>query len=153
MSSNRWKLFVIATLLLASSLASVSAEDGITVLDGAWRKAMLAGDVNGLVACYAKDAVLSMPGDPPARGEAEIRASYEGFLKAFTVKEATLTSMGTASSGDISAGWGQFTLVVAPKAGGDPVTMKGHYTGVAKKTKGKWVYVSDHASADPAPAN
>lgn len=39
-----------------------------------------------------------------------------------------------------------------PKAGGADVVMRGHFTSVAVKRGGKWVYLVDHATDDPAPA-
>ena len=43
-------------------------------------------------------------------------------------------------------------LVVAraPKSGGSPVVMTGRYTDIAERRGGRWVYVVDHASAEPA---
>jgi VCBS repeat-containing protein len=39
-----------------------------------------------------------------------------------------------------------------PKAGGAPVTMKGRFAEVSVEKDGKWVYLVDHASAEPPPA-
>jgi len=43
---------------------------------------------------------------------------------------------------------------MVPKAGGDPITMKGRFVEVCRKIGGKWLYVIDHASVPmemPAP--
>jgi ketosteroid isomerase-like protein len=42
---------------------------------------------------------------------------------------------------------------VVPKAGGDPIPMKGRASVVTKKIGGKWLYLVDHASVPlPPPA-
>ncbi|MCA1582638.1 MAG: hypothetical protein LC796_14850 [Acidobacteria bacterium] len=46
--------------------------------------------------------------------------------------------------------WLPDTLV--PKASGKAVTMSGRFSEVAEKRNGRWVYVLDHASAEPAPS-
>jgi hypothetical protein len=43
-------------------------------------------------------------------------------------------------------------MKLQPKKGGDAVVLKGRYTAAAKRIGGQWVYVADHASAEPAPA-
>jgi len=35
---------------------------------------------------------------------------------------------------------------------GKVTTIKGRYTDVQEKRHGRWVYINDHASAEPAPA-
>ena len=46
---------------------------------------------------------------------------------------------------------GTTNSVVAVMEGGDPVVMKGRFTAVGKQIDGKWQYVADQASAEPAP--
>jgi len=135
-------------LLLASSGAF--GADGIERLDQARRKAITANDLNGIVACYAKDAVLWAPDAPPAKGEEAIRKSYSDLLAANTVTNASLTNTHYQMCGNLSIGWGEFTLTLSPKSGGNPTILSGRFTAVAKKEGGKWRYVVDHASANPA---
>jgi uncharacterized protein (TIGR02246 family) len=124
---------------------------GVKALDEAWTKAILANDLDAVVACYAPDAVLWGPGDPEAKGEKAIRDTYAGLLKDNTVKDAKLTDAHYHMVGKSSVGWGHFSLTMVPKAGGAPVTMTGRYTAVAVEKNGKWVYIADHASAEPPP--
>lgn len=145
---SRWAL-----VFSAFGFASVAlAADGAEALDAAWVKAMKAGDVNGVVACYASDAVLWLPGAPEARGEKAIRDAYTGLLSANTVTEVSLTDAHYENAQNLSLGWGHFTMTLTPKAGGPPTIMGGRYIDVAKKTDGKWHYVADHASTNPPPA-
>ena len=149
-------LRVIGTLLLgglAAAVPLVAAEPtGTEALDAAWMKAMKAGDVEAVMACYASDAVLWFPGAPEARGEKAIREEYAGFFGANTVTDVTITNAHHETWQNLSVGWANFAMTLQPKTGGAPATMHGRYTEVARKIDGKWKYVADHASADPPPA-
>jgi uncharacterized protein (TIGR02246 family) len=135
--------------LLALAVPVAAAEHAAQEVDQAWVKAMKANDLEATMALYAPDAVAYFP-DGDFKGKEAIRKSWTDFLAAFTVKDAT--SEGTYdTTGDTSVGWGFWTLTVVPKAGGDPIPMKGRATVVVKKIGGKWLYVVDHASV-PLPA-
>jgi uncharacterized protein (TIGR02246 family) len=124
---------------------------GSQAVDEAWTKAILANDLDALVACYASDAVVWFPGDAEAKGEKAIRAAYVNLLKDNTVKEAKLSDTHYRMVGKTSVGWGHFSMTLVPKAGGAPSTMTGRFTEVAVEKDGKWVYINDHASAEPPP--
>jgi uncharacterized protein (TIGR02246 family) len=137
--------------LVSLFISSVAfGADGIEGLDQAWRQAITANDFNAIVACYARDAVLWAPDAPPAKGEEAIRKSYSDLLAANTVTNASLTNTRYQMCGNLSIGWGEFTLSLSPKSGGTPTILSGRFTAVAKKEGGKWRYVVDHASANPA---
>src|SRR5262245_38644493 len=70
----------------AAARAAASKEDGAKILDDAFSKAFLAGDVEALVALYAADAVLYPPGGLVRIGRAEIRKGYEEMFAAMSVK-------------------------------------------------------------------
>ncbi|PYI90521.1 MAG: hypothetical protein DMF03_04785 [Verrucomicrobia bacterium] len=140
----------VLTLALLSISSVVFAAEGIERLDEAWRKAITSNDLNAVVACYAKDAVLWTPDAVPAKGEEAIRKSYSDLLAANTVTNASLTNTHYQMCGDLSIGWGEFTLSLSPKSGANPTILSGRFTVVAKKEGGKWVYIVDHASANPA---
>ena len=141
-------------LVFALALAPLvaAAQEGVKAVDALWEKAIKANDLEAIVACYAPDAVLWLPGAPEARGTKAIRDVYAGLLSAFTVADATLANASYETSGNFSAAWGNFTLTLQPKDGGSPVMTKGRFTAVAKKMGGKWLYVADQASDDPPPA-
>jgi uncharacterized protein (TIGR02246 family) len=138
----------LAALLIASNV--VFGADGTEAVDQAWRKAVVANDLDAIVACYAKDAVLWLPNAPAAKGQDAIRKCYADMLGANKVTDATLTNTHYEVAGSTAVGWGEFSVKMSPKAGGDPVTMSGRFSVVAKKEAGKWVYVLDHASSDAA---
>jgi ketosteroid isomerase-like protein len=144
------KGILVCALVLVARVAS--AEDtGCKALDAAWRKAILAGDVEAIAANYADDAVLWLPNMPEARGGKAIRATYAGLLKDHTVSDVVFANTVYDTWQNVSVGWGNFTMTLQPRAGGAPVVMKGRFTDVGRQVNGKWHYVADQASADPAP--
>ncbi|HET9793576.1 MAG TPA: nuclear transport factor 2 family protein [Thermoanaerobaculia bacterium] len=152
MKIGRWMwTFSLAALLGAPALFA-AAPSGASVVEGEWLRAMKANDLEAIVACYAPDAILWAPGRAEARGTNAIREAYRGYLTESVVKDVSLAHVDHRDAAGFSAGWGEFTLTLAPKAGGDPIVMRGRFTEVVEKLGGKWLYVADHASADPAPA-
>ncbi len=144
---------ILALFLYPVSFATAWAGPaGAQAVDEAWRKAMTANDLDGIVAVYAADAVMWLPDAPEAKGREAIRQSYVALLAANTVTGVTFANTHYQTSGDLSVGWGDFTLSLAPKAGGNPVTMSGHFSVIARNENGTWVYMVDHASAGAAPA-
>ena len=146
------KRLALAAALAAFALPVFGQDGGITGIDARWEKAMRAGDAAAAAACYAGDALLWFPGDAEAHGKDAIQKLYSGFFDAYKVLDVKLTEPGSQTSGDLSAGWGHYTMKLQPKKGGDPVVLKGRYTAAARKIGGQWLYVADHASADPEPA-
>ena len=145
---KRAVLFLVGGLFAGSVLAQ-----SIKDLDNAWKKAAMAGDVEGLVKLYAPTAVTYMPDEMRAKGTDEIRASFQKFLGSSTVTAMTLTQDFETTSGNLAASSGTFSMTVTPKGGGAAQTMEGRYSSVAVRKGGKWMYVSDHASLPlPAPA-
>ena len=146
------RVLILALLVSSMSLATAAAAPaGAQAVDEAWRKAITANDLNAIIALYAEDAVMWLPDAPEAKGREAIRKSYASLLAANTVTAASLANTRYQISGDLSVGWGDFTLVLAPKAGGNPVSLSGRFSVIARKEDNKWVYVVDHASAHPAP--
>ncbi len=147
----RTRFAVSAVLVCGLSAAALAEEGGTKSVDASWLKAVKANDVDALVACYAPDAVMWLPDTPEARGSKAIRDAYAGLLAANTVADATITNAVYQTSGDLSTGWGNFSLTLKPRKGGDTVVMMGRFVAVSKKSGGKWQYVADLASAEPAP--
>ena len=151
----------VVFLSIASVIASCSpllaspsaAADGAAQAEAAWMRAMKSNDLDAVVACYAADAVLWTSGAPEADGIEAIRAAYAGMLRENTVKDVALSGGHQRLSGNLGAGWGRYTLTLAPKAGGPDVVVHGRFTEVVEKRNGKWLYVADHASDDPPAAS
>jgi uncharacterized protein (TIGR02246 family) len=145
---------VILTLVLALDAgigAAAPREEGARILDDAFAKAFLAGDLDALAALYAQDAVLYPPGGMAQNGRAEIRKGFEEMFAGMSVKAFQFEDPRYVTIGDISVGWSTWTMIMAPKGGGDPITTKGRATAVAKRIGGKWLYISDHASVPLPP--
>ena len=143
---------LLALLFSSMSLAAATAAPtGAQGVDEAWRKAITANDLNAIMTLYSKDAVMWLPDAPEAKGREAIRKSYADLLAANTVTAASFANTHYQIAGDLSVGWGDFTLVLAPKTGGNPVSLSGRFSVIVRKEDSKWVYVVDHASAHPAP--
>ncbi len=148
-----WLAAAVACSAMAWTSAAAAQDAGARGVDEAWKKAMLAGDVDGVMACYAPDAVLWLPFAPKAVGAKEIRDAYAGMLAANTVVDVTFSNTAYETRQDLSAGWGQFVMTLkSKKPDGRTVVMTGRFTDVARKANGRWAYVADQASADPEPA-
>jgi ketosteroid isomerase-like protein len=144
------KGILVCALVLVARAAS--AEDtGCKAIDQAWKKAILAGDLDAIVANYSDDAVLWLPNMPEARGTKAIRETYAALMKDQSVTDVVFSNTVYETGQNLSIGWGNFAMTLQPRNGGAPVVMKGRYTDVGKQIKGKWLYVADQASADPAP--
>ena len=146
------RVLILALLFSFMSLATAAAAPaGAQAVDEAWRKAITANDLNAIIGLYAEDAVMWLPDAPEAKGREAIRKSYAGLLAANTVTGATFANTHYQTCGNLSVGWGNFTLTLSPKAGGNPVTLSGRFSVIAREEDGTWVYVVDHASAHPTP--
>jgi uncharacterized protein (TIGR02246 family) len=150
------KTFVALVLLSLTAvvLASgkTSPKHGLVSVDHAWVKAMLANDAGAVAELYADDAVLVLPGTGAIKGKKAIAAAYEGWLKEFRVTAVEITPDHYESSGNVSTGWGAWTMTTVPRNGGAAINDSGTFTAVALKRNGVWKYAADHASGNPAPA-
>jgi len=145
------RIVLAAALLVAIAGFAVAADEGPAGLDQAWKKAMLAQDVNAIANLYAADAIMFSPDQMMLKGREAIRKDYEELLKTGRVLSADLTDTHYETHGDVGLAYGHFMIKMAPKAGGDPITMEGRFSSVAKKVGGKWQYAVDHASVPLPP--
>jgi uncharacterized protein (TIGR02246 family) len=145
---KRTLVMAVAVAGLAGPLWAQSSAQahGAQVLDEAVAKAFRANDVEALVAAYAADAVLFPPGAMEQRGRDAIRRGFTDFLSHYRITDFTTSGARYETSGNLSTGWGLFTISAVPRAGGAPVRWEGRFTSVARRTGGKWLLVSDHAS-------
>ena len=122
-------------------------ETAIRAINPAWFAAHKAGDADGLVALYADDAVLSIPGVPPVRGRAAIREALAKDIA--DMAAAGLTNNAGASpefgvSGDL--GWEWSTFTVTDKSGA--TVDAGKYVTVYGRRDGKWLIIRDIWNSD-----
>ena len=126
-------------------------EQAIRAINPAWFKAYNAGDVDGVVALYADDAVLNIPGAPAARGRAAIRDAYVTDIAA-SAAGGVSNSQGANGefgvSGDLGWEWNTFT--VRDKSG--TTVDAGKYVTVYGRKNGKWLIIRDIWNSDAPPA-
>lgn len=154
MWKRRRAALALSLCLILAPLAGAAPQvegSGAQDIDEAWMKAVAANDLEAVMACYSQDAVMWLPGAPEARGHDAIRSSYAELFEANTVTDVTVTNTHYETSGDLSVGWGDFALTLSPKAGGEPVVLKGRFTEIARGEDGKWAYIADHASSPASP--
>ena len=108
-------------------------------------------DADAVAACYAEDAVIWFPGGPMAKGRQAIRDGFAGYFSHVTVKKAELTPMGTEAVGGARVTWGTYAMSLVDKATQAESVERGRYTDVQKLIGGRWLYIVDHPSDDPAP--
>jgi ketosteroid isomerase-like protein len=142
---------ILVCALVFAARAAGAEDTGCKALDASWKKAVLSGDIDAIAAHYAEDAVLWLPNMPEARGGKAIREAYAELLKDYSVTDVVMSNTVYETWQNISFGWGNFAMTLQPRKGGAPVVMNGRFTDVARQIKGKWQYVADQASADPAP--
>jgi len=143
------RIAAVTVLMLAWALPCGAAEMGPQAVDAAWVKGMKANDLDAIMKCYAPDAVAWLPDMREARGATAIRAAYQEIMSANTVKDVALMDTKYKTTGTLAAGWGKFSLTLVSKADGKTTVMTGRFNEVAERRAGKWVYIVDHASAEP----
>ena len=122
-------------------------EQAIRAVNPLWFKAHQSGDVEGLVALYSDDAVISAPGAPAARGTAAIREAFSKEIRDMTAAGLTQTSGPNPEfgvSGDLGYEWNTYT--VKDKSGKTVDT--GKYTSVFGRRNGKWLIIRDTWNSD-----
>ena len=148
---NRTLAMAVAVTALAQPLLAQTAarpqEHGAQAADEALARAFKANDVEALAAVYAPDAVLFPPGAVAQRGRDAIRKGFTDFLAHYRITDFVATESHYETSGDLSSGWGLFTMTAVPRSGsGSPMRWEGRFSSVARRIGGKWLLVSDHAS-------
>ncbi len=70
MPMTRFSLTLTLALLFSSASSATSAEapTGAQAVDEAWRKAIIANDLDAVMSNYSKDAVMWLPEAPEAKG-------------------------------------------------------------------------------------
>ena len=113
--------------------------ENIRELPDKWTAAVRAGDIASLVDMFAEDAVRMAPDNDAVTGRQAIRSSLEKLVTAFDSIEM-ITELREA---DVAGDWGFYRCTYAskliPKAGGEPVEMRGHWFDLLKRqSDGSW---------------
>ena len=151
------RLAVLVAGLIGLALTTppaLAADDAATIRAGteAWVKAFNSGNVDGVVAQYAPDALVMAPGAAPLRGTAAIKVHMTKEIagaKAGGVSFVFGAINDVGVKGDMA--WHAGTYAVKDKTGATVDT--GGYMEVWHKKAGKWLIARDiwNSSTPPAP--
>lgn len=121
-------------------------ETAIRAQSASWEKAYNGGDVKGVAAQYAEDALLLPPGASGVNGRAAI---LEFFTKDIAGSKAAGAIFVVNPKTDVGVsgnmGWESGTYKVTVKGA---VVETGKFLSVSRKKDGKWHYIRDTWNAD-----
>ncbi len=116
-----------------------------------WRAGWLAGDVDALLALYAKRPVLMPEGRPAVVGKQAIRPLYRAVLNEFTLKSKSRL-MEVEVWGDRGYFWSTYKITAKPKVGGKAYHSKGKSVFIVKReAAGVWKIARLIDNSDEAP--
>jgi uncharacterized protein (TIGR02246 family) len=143
------KFALLAALLLAAcaSMPANDAEQTIRKMDRDFSAAATAGNLDGMMAIYADDAVLMPPNFPAFRGRDAIRQFWGGFLAAGKI-DATIEADRVIQSGDLASEIGHYNLKITPKGGGAPIEDNGKFMLTWQRRGGQWRAIADIFNSD-----
>jgi uncharacterized protein (TIGR02246 family) len=118
-------------------------EAAIRALDAEWSKAATAKNLDHVMKFYATDGSVVWPDQPPAKGHAAIRASWEKIYKAAPdmYLDFKPTRIEIASGGDVASDFG--VVHFAPHAKPDDRKNTAKYLVVWKREHGAWKVLYD----------
>jgi uncharacterized protein (TIGR02246 family) len=119
-----------------------------------WNQDYAAKDADKLVAHYADDAVLMVPGTPPTSGKDSIRKALQQMTTdpALSLKFEPST-VEVAKSGDLAYTQGSYNLTVTDPNSKQVVHDHGSYvTTYRKQSDGSWKAVADIATSEVPPS-
>jgi ketosteroid isomerase-like protein len=146
----KMKRTILIALLVCLALPMLAADDVNKMIRAnteVFDSAMRAGDVDGFMGFYAKDAVLMPPNAPAFNGADNVRKFWSGLLS-MGKADVDLITDDVLTSGDLAIERGHFELTT-------PFKDSGKYIVVWRKRNGKWQIVDDifnSSLAAPAPA-
>ncbi|CDG82089.1 YybH family protein [Janthinobacterium agaricidamnosum] len=152
--ARHWQLALVmaAALLAAPTLALAQTTiAGVTVQSGpseavqAWRQALEAGDSAAIARMHGPDTVVYGTNDTVTRGGKAIMAGYGAMFERYR-PTVEIRDAAWVRQGALLNSWGQFTLTLTPRAGGEAVRIDGRFSDLAVWADGRWQYVMDHAS-------
>jgi len=153
----RGVLFTALIVLTACEAKPVTKIDTVALREElrasqlAWGQAWKDRDAAAILAHYASDAVLYVPGAPPSRGAAvftpfvQAVVSDPNFSLSWTVDDVRV-----AASGDMGSITGAYRQHTPSKTPAGYVVETGHYVTVFERRNGHWLAVSEINTPGPA---
>jgi uncharacterized protein (TIGR02246 family) len=142
----------------APSNRSPSADAGevrraIEAANARYTDAATRGDVAGLTANYAPDALVMNPGAPALRGREAVEKGFAGLASQLGVDAMRLHTEDVLVGGDLAVETGTYAETFRPKAAGaKPFSDAGKYVSVwRRQTDGSWKIVRDIYNSDAPP--
>jgi len=133
------------------STSAQSEEAAFTKAALGLEEAYQAEDLERTINFYADNAVSQPPGFRTDVGKAAIRASYQSFYDTYALKR-DFKLAGIKIEGNTATRFGEWTQVLTPKAGGDPITEVGRCVVGFQKIDGEWKVVWEIWNTyEPAP--
>jgi ketosteroid isomerase-like protein len=121
------RVLMVAIAAVLSVGPAVAADSPNPLLEAApfidkanadWGRAIIAGDVNAIVAPYAEDGVFILPDGKAIEGKPAIRQMYSARPKRAQILDASATSDGRVAAGpDDVYEWGTATATVKTETG------------------------------------
>ncbi len=119
-------------------------------IDSTFAAAVTAGNVEGMMPGYARDAMVLPPDMPMARGTEQIHALYNGMMGAMKAT-LTLKQQTADGAGDYMYTTGSYHIQPMPEGSGP--AQDGKYLEVFRRgADGKWMVVADSWSPNAPPA-
>ena len=144
-------LALVAACAPAVMISPVETETAIRARSAEMLRAVQARNTEVVVAAYGPDAVFMLPNQPAVSGHEGIRRSWTEFF-ALPNSRVTwqTTGVDVASSGELATEYG--TYQVSFDSPGGPVTDRGTYVTVWRRSGNEWFIVRDIVtSSQPMP--
>ncbi len=137
----------------APAVDLVAEQSKIRDIESSWVKEAAAKDLEKSAGHYTDDAILMMPGAPPAKGKDAIKAAWKGMLDDPNIKlNFSADRVEMSAGGDLATTRGSYTMTVTNPKTKKPVDDKGSYMTVYKKqADGGWKVIEDMTSSEVAP--
>src|SRR5213594_3232163 len=139
---KRWIVLAVMMMLAGPALADPTAD--ARGVEEAFARACGAGDVKGVMALYADDAIAVWPGQgAEAKGKADIEKMAAALCRERGGAQFALKSLPLGDAHIVTVAHWEGTM---PGPGGRRITTEVRSTEVLVKKDGAWRYLVDHAS-------
>jgi uncharacterized protein (TIGR02246 family) len=109
------------------------------------------GNADAMIANYADDAVVMMPGMKAMVGKPAIDAGMKGMFQSFDMKNFQQTTTDVVVEGDVAIESGTMTMEAGPKGAKLAVDTIKYLTVWKKQGDGSWKIIRDINNTDIAP--
>jgi len=113
--------------------------------------AMQANDPDALMKELGEDVSFMPPNEEPVVGKAATRGWYEGVVSQMETTSLQVSDRKVVVEGDAAMEVGRYTWSLKPRAGGDALTVRGHFCAGWRRRGDGWEVVWDMWNTmDPA---